>query len=123
MIQSAYQSPTLFENKRKPFIIFIPVDLRRIFPSRTLRNFSLYARAAFDLDNQLSFEEIIAAIKADMSEQLQKENMQARIFQNEMCIRDRFWDEGFPVALEKVREAGLEIETVHLPFDLSLIHI
>ena len=28
-----------------------------------------------------------------------------------------FWDEGFPVALEKVREAGLEIETVHLPFD------
>ncbi|HOA79019.1 MAG TPA: sugar phosphate isomerase/epimerase family protein [Bacilli bacterium] len=28
-----------------------------------------------------------------------------------------FWDEGFPVAFEKVREAGLEIETVHLPFD------
>ncbi|NLM32284.1 MAG: hypothetical protein GX204_06050 [Acholeplasmataceae bacterium] len=90
VIQSAYQSPTLFENKRKPFIIFIPVDLRRIFPSRTLRNFSLYARAAFDLDNQLSFEEIIAAIKADMSEQLQKENMQARIFQNVQVEKNIF---------------------------------
>ena len=28
-----------------------------------------------------------------------------------------FWDENFPAAAEMVRSAGLDIETVHLPFD------
>ena len=82
IIYSAGQSLNLLENKHKPFKLFIPVDLRRIFPSRTLRNFSLYIRTAVDLEKKLSFDEIINIVKTDMAEELQKDKMQARIFQN-----------------------------------------
>lgn len=101
IIKSAMQTPTLFENKRKPFILFIPVDLRRIFPSRTLRNFSLYTRTICNLDKELTFEEIVASVKTDMSEQLKKENMQAMIFQN-VKIEKNIFLRLVPLAIKEI---------------------
>lgn len=82
IIYSSSKAINLFEDKKKPFQLFIPVNLRRIFPSRTLRNFSLFIRTAVDLEKGYSFEEILRIIKKDTAEELRKEKMQARIVKN-----------------------------------------
>jgi len=78
IMYAASRSQSLFENKDKPFTLFVPVNLRRFFPSRTLRNFSLYVRSAINLSENLSFEEILNVVKKDMQEELQKEKLQTR---------------------------------------------
>lgn len=50
-------------NKRKPVRVLIPVNLRKLFPSNTMRNFALYLTP--DIDPRLgeyTFEEMISAI-------------------------------------------------------------
>lgn len=75
---SAYQSRHLFEKKQKPFTIMIPVNLRRFFPSKTLRNFSLYVMSSIDLNQPLTFEKIVEITKQNMKEELNKEVLQQR---------------------------------------------
>ena len=68
--------------KKHLFQVFVPVNLRRFFPSITLRNFSLYVRTKFNIDKEISFPEIVAKVKEDFSEELQKDKLQARIVAN-----------------------------------------
>jgi NRPS condensation-like uncharacterized protein len=50
LIASVYQCQNILDKKKYPFQVFVPVNLRRFFPSITLRNFSLYVRTKFDLN-------------------------------------------------------------------------
>ena len=59
LIASVYQCQNILDKKKYPFQVFVPVNLRRFFPSITLRNFSLYVRTKFDLNTEISFPEII----------------------------------------------------------------
>lgn len=72
----------LFEKKDKPFRVFLPINLRRFFPSKTMRNFSLYARTSHDINEEKSFEDIIEIVKTDMKNELVKEKLQKRIVGN-----------------------------------------
>lgn len=78
VMYSTYKSPHLVEDKDKPYVMLIPVNLRRFFQSKTLRNFSLYVRSSIRFTEGLTFEDFVAKIKQDMKEQLQKEKLQAR---------------------------------------------
>jgi NRPS condensation-like uncharacterized protein len=78
IIYSAFKSIHLFESKDKPFALFIPVNLRRFFPSKTLRNFSLYVRIMVKFTQDLTFEEVLTTVKQDMKDELQKEKLQTR---------------------------------------------
>ncbi len=52
---------------RKPLKVQIPVNLRRIFPSRTMRNFALYTTPEIDPRlGQYSFEEICQVVRHRM---------------------------------------------------------
>lgn len=82
VIYSSYRRRHIFENKNKPYTMFIPVNLRRFFPSKTLRNFSLYVRTMVDFTKQLTFEDIIEIVKGDMKDELQKEKLQMRFTAN-----------------------------------------
>ena len=82
VIYSCYRRRHIFENKDKPYTMFIPVNLRRFFPSKTLRNFSLYVRTMVDFSKEHSFESILEVVKKDMKEELQKETLQMRFTSN-----------------------------------------
>lgn len=56
--------------KNKPIKMFVPVNLRPYFDSTTLRNFSLYIKANFDLTKKWTFNEMLELTKASFSEQL-----------------------------------------------------
>ncbi|MBQ3015425.1 MAG: alpha/beta hydrolase fold domain-containing protein [Clostridia bacterium] len=69
--------------KYKPIKILIPVNLRKIFPSKTLRNFVMYASPGIDPRlGHFEFDEICDIVKNQMKLQITDKNMAAIIATN-----------------------------------------
>jgi len=69
--------------RRKPVKVVIPVDLRRIFPTETLRNFALYATPGIDPRlGEYSFDEICDSLYHQMRVQITPQNMSAMMAKN-----------------------------------------
>ncbi len=67
----------------KPVKVLIPVNLRKLFPSRTLRNFVLYATPGIDMRlGDYTFEEILGIVHHAMQLQITPKNMAAMIATN-----------------------------------------
>lgn len=69
--------------KFKPIKVCVPVNLRKMFPSETLRNFVLYANVGIDPRlGEYSFDELCEIISAQMKQQITEKNMAAMIKTN-----------------------------------------
>ena len=67
----------------KPVKILIPVNLRKMFPSKTLRNFVLYATPGIDPTlGEYSFDEVCQIVQHQMKLQITEKNMAAMIATN-----------------------------------------
>jgi len=78
-IQKKYRTP----RQLKPVRIMVPVDLRRLFPSKTLRNFSLYSLPTMEPDqHDISLKELCDSFGKQLRSQLSKENLAAMISYN-----------------------------------------
>lgn len=70
-------------NRRKPIKLLIPVNLRKLFPSKTLRNFVLYTTPEIlPKLGEYSFEEICQVIKSKMSTDITAKRMSMMIATN-----------------------------------------
>lgn len=68
---------------RKPIRVLIPVNLRNIFPSRTLRNFAMYTTPEIDTRlGEYSFPEICEAIYHRMGLEVNPKHMSTKIATN-----------------------------------------
>lgn len=68
---------------RKPVKVQIPVNLRRLFPSKTLRNFALYVNPEIDPRlGDFSFQEICQRVHHHMGMEAIPQHMRARIAAN-----------------------------------------
>lgn len=64
------------EKKLRPVRIMVPIDLRRIFPSKTLRNFILYALPTMEASEYgCSLQELAQKFSQQIQDHLQKENL------------------------------------------------
>lgn len=71
------------ERWRKPIRIQLPVNLRNIFPSRSLRNFALYVTPEIDPRlGEFSFKEICSTIYHRMGLEINPKHMSTRIAAN-----------------------------------------
>ena len=71
------------KRRQRPLKVLIPTNLRRMFPSETLRNFVLYITPGIDPQlGDYSFEEILAEVHHQMSLELSPKRMAARIRAN-----------------------------------------
>ena len=69
--------------KYKPIKIHVPVNLRKIFPSKTMRNFVLYATLGIDPRlGEYSFDELCSIASSQMKLQITEKNMAAMIKTN-----------------------------------------
>ena len=76
--------------RRKPIKVFVPVNLRGIFESRSLRNFVLYAVP--EINPRLGgydFKEICEIVKHQMALEVTPKNMSAKIATNTAC--EKIW--------------------------------
>lgn len=82
IMKVAIKNKIMFDKTKRPFQVFIPADLRRFFPSKSLRNFSICIRSKINLNDNLSFSELISIVKKDLEEELQTENLLTIIASN-----------------------------------------
>lgn len=69
--------------KQRPVRIMVPIDLRRIFPSQTLRNFILYALPTMEPEETgLSIRQLAEKFSDQIKAHLQKENLAGIIAYN-----------------------------------------
>lgn len=71
------------ESRRRPVKVLVPVNLRRLFPSVTLRNFVLYCTPGVDPQlGKYELEEIIRETHHQMSLEVSAKKMASRIYSN-----------------------------------------
>ena len=64
----------------RPVVVSVPVDLRRFFPAQTARNFFGLIHVAYHVRKEKdSFEQVLAAVRADFARQLTRENLEGVI--------------------------------------------
>ncbi len=77
---SIYLESIDFVGHKKPIKVFVPVNLRPYFNSKTLRNFSLYLKCTYPAEKKTwTFEEILEVTKKDFVDQLDKDKLNSRI--------------------------------------------
>ncbi len=70
-------------HRQKPVKVLIPVDLRRLFPSESLRNFALYVTPGIDPRmGEWSFEEVCKTVHHQMGASITPKEMMSRITPN-----------------------------------------
>jgi NRPS condensation-like uncharacterized protein len=83
MSVSRVQDARVEKKMQLPVKIFVPVNLRKMFPSSTLRNFILYATPGIDPRlGDYDFEEICEIVHHQMKLQITKKNMASMIATN-----------------------------------------
>jgi NRPS condensation-like uncharacterized protein len=89
-LQNLQAEKVPLERKRKPIKVFLPVNLRGIFESRSLRNFVLYTVPEITPRlGRYEFEEICEAVKHQMALDITPKQMSAKIATNTAC--EKIW--------------------------------
>ena len=82
-LQRLQQQKVPSQKRRKAIKVLIPVNLRKLFPSKTLRNFALYTTPEIDTRlGEYSFSEILQAVVNRMGLDVNAKTMSARIATN-----------------------------------------
>ena len=97
----AMQDEQLPKKRQKPVKITIPVDLRRLFPSRTLRNFALTVNPGVDPRlGDYTLQELCDAFSHQMAAETTPQRMAGRIAENVGPQRNRVL-RAVPIFLKK----------------------
>jgi len=104
---------------KHPISISVPVNLRRHFPSKSLRNFSLYFNASYQFKETTTFADILLKVKEDFAIGLTKEHLQNKLNHN-MSFEKNILIRIIPLFLKKwVMKIGYKI-IGHKPITSSL---
>lgn len=66
-------------NKKEDYVAFIPINLRKIFESSTLGNFTLFAKCKVSPNEEIDLEKYIAIVKKDLLAQTDKKELITKI--------------------------------------------
>lgn len=75
LIYSIYSQNMKYGIYSKPITVTIPVNLRKIFPSKTLRNFFTIVNVGVIPSEELTFEKILTAVSSELREKTRKNNL------------------------------------------------
>ena len=86
--------------KKQPVRIMIPIDLRRQFPSKTLRNFVLYALPTLEWEEKdLPLGERLVRFREQFRQQAERSVLAGQISAN-VRIQGRWWFRSIPLAVK-----------------------
>ena len=90
-LQEIQKKENIKQHKRRDIKISVPVNLRKIFPSTTLRNFSSYVNVGIESKyGYYSFEEIVSEVKNKMNILLNKNRITSKISANVKLANNYF---------------------------------
>jgi len=70
--------------KKLPVNICVPVNLRSIYNSKTLSNFSLYFHSSYKAKEELDFDDILNKVKLNFKEEYNQEKIQSKL--DTICV-------------------------------------
>ena len=85
MLYALQQEHRMDDSKKKRSVlkVSVPVNLRPLYHSRTVRNFSSYVNLGVDVkDGYLTFDQMVEAVKAQKAHDLKNENLEPKIAAN-----------------------------------------
>lgn len=88
LIQSIYLAQIAGRPNQLPIRVSVPVNLRRFFRSRTLRNFSSYLNIGAQMGADSAFDEILDQVRRQMKQGLTQENLAKGINANIQAERN-----------------------------------
>ncbi|MCL2671073.1 MAG: hypothetical protein FWF10_03445 [Clostridiales bacterium] len=89
-VQDLQETAQARETRRKPVKINVPVNLRRFFPSETLRNFSSYVNPGIDPRlGRYSFEEVLTQVRHQIGAQATRKHLAAKFTQNVLDAQNK----------------------------------
>jgi NRPS condensation-like uncharacterized protein len=103
-LQSIYDRLSIFQKRRhrRIFRIQVPVNLRRIYPTKTMRNFSLFVTPEIDLAlGTYSFEEIVKTVHHIMQLETDKKLINKIIARNVGAERN-IWLKNTPLFIKSL---------------------
>ncbi|HIW12010.1 MAG TPA: alcohol acetyltransferase [Candidatus Salinicoccus stercoripullorum] len=99
MIQVIGKEALLKSSRPKKVTIAVPVNLRRQFPSKTLRNFFSVANIGATIDEKASFEDILKVVNGELVKRTGKPSLQKGINQH-VYLQKSFMTRTIPVFLK-----------------------
>lgn len=79
------------KKSKKPIKVFVPINLRNIYKSNTMRNFAIYANIGIDTKyGHYNFEEIIKEVKSSMGLLMSEKRINAKISANVKLTKNYF---------------------------------
>ncbi len=127
-IYDSYMRYGIFE---KPIVVCIPVNLRKTFPSKTLRNFFAMINVCVPAVENLTFETVVASCEAQIKQKASKEELKKSIFSNvkletmkasrftPLFLKNKIINFGFMNFGENQKTIALSnLGSVHLPEDM-----
>lgn len=90
-LQEIQESEKIKQSKRKPIKIFVPINLRNIYPTKTMRNFSSYVNIGIDTKyGHYELDEIIKIVKSSMELMVTEKRINSKISANVKLSRNIF---------------------------------
>ncbi|WP_127593588.1 alcohol acetyltransferase [Paenibacillus lautus] len=72
LIMAVYETTLPFNNGNRPIVISMPVNLRKVFPSSSLRNFFAVINIGVQMKEGMTFDEVQGIVHAQMKEKSTK---------------------------------------------------
>lgn len=102
MLSALQQEHRMDPDRKKHSVlkVSVPVNLRPLYHSRTVRNFSSYVNLGVDVkDGYYNFERLVAAVKVQKEHDLRKENLESKIAAN-VELEEMFWIRMIPLIIK-----------------------
>lgn len=80
LLTAVYLKSLIQVRKKGPIVVAVPINLRKIFPSQTLRNFSYVMNVAVHHDVPL--DELIRSVETQFKSQVKPESLQSQFSKN-----------------------------------------
>ena len=107
LIYAIYEENMKYGNYHNPIKLSIPVNLRKIFPSQTMRNFASYINVGVMPTHTLTMEAVVRNVTEQLKEGVKKQNLYPRINANVKSEKHPVV-RGIPLVLKNIvlREVG-----------------
>lgn len=87
------------KEKNKLIKLLVPANMRKWYPSKTVRNFALFIRPGFDFSKPVTFDELVRECAEQIKEGLTKENFDNLIYSN-VKLEKNFFIKIIPLSLK-----------------------
>lgn len=82
LVYSIFHGAQKYDKKKNPIVVAVPVNLREIFSSKTLKNFFGVVNISVCMDKNMEFYQVVETVEEQLKKGIEKQNLQRRMDAN-----------------------------------------